>query len=94
MNNVYKPDIGTVISLNTGQVITGGTLLSIEVKKPSGALASWQGFIGADTRSVEHTILAGELDEAGDYILQAKLSLSGGTFRGKSVELPVLEIFT
>jgi hypothetical protein len=93
MSNVYKPDIGTVISLNTGQVITGGTSLSIEVKKPSGATASWAGSIGADTKSVEHTIVSNDLDEAGDYILQAKLTLGGGTFRGKSVRLPVFEIF-
>lgn len=93
MNNVYKPDIGTIISLNTGVVITGATGLSIEVKKPSGATASWSGTIGADTKSVEHLIVALDMDESGDYILQAKLTLGGGTWRGKSVKLPVLEVF-
>jgi len=93
MSIVYKPDIGTVISLNTGQVITGATALSIEVKKPSGALVSWAGAIGADTKSVEHTIVANDLDEAGDYVLQAKLTLGGGTWRGASVELEVRDVF-
>jgi len=93
MNKVYKPDIGTVISLNTGQVITGATALSIEVQKPSGATASWAGAIGADTKSVEHTLVSGELDETGDYILQAKLTLGGGTWRGESVKMEVRDVF-
>lgn len=93
MSTSYKPDIGTVVSLNTGVVITGASGLSIEVKKPSGTVASWAGAIGADTKSVEHTIAANDLDEAGDYILQAKLTLNGGTWRGKSVVYTVKDIF-
>jgi len=93
MSNVYKLDIGTVISLNTNVVISGATALTVEVKKPTGAVVAWAATVGADTKSVEHTIAVGELDEAGDYILQAKLTLGGGTWRGKSVQLSVLEIF-
>lgn len=93
MNNIYKNDIGTVISLNTGQVITGATSLSIEVKKPSGATASWSSSIGSDTKSVEYTVAPGVLDESGVYTLQAKLTLGGGTWRGNSVQVNILENF-
>lgn len=92
-NVVYKGDIGTVISLDTGITITGATAVTIECMKPSGAVQSWIGAVGTDTRSVEHTIVAGEFDEIGNYILQAKLSLGGGTWRGESVKLLVKDVF-
>lgn len=93
MTKIYKSDIGTIISLNTGATITGATGISIEVKKPSGATASWAAVVGMDTVSVEHTIATNDLDEAGDYIIQAKLTLGGGTWRGESVKLEVRDIF-
>lgn len=93
MSIVYKPDIGTVISLNTGQVITGATALTIEVKKPSGTVASWPCTIGVDTKSVEHTVVANDIDELGSYLLQSKLTLAGGTWRGATVVLEIKDIF-
>lgn len=93
MSKIYKSDIGTIISLNTGQTITGATAISIEVKKPSGAIASWTAVVGADAMSVEHTVVAQDLDEVGGYILQAKLTLSGGTWRGASVNMEVKDNF-
>ena len=93
MSKIYKSDIGTIIQLNTGATITGATGISIEVKKPSGATASWTAVVSTDAMSVEHTIGALDLDEAGDYILQAKLTLGGGTWRGASVKMEVKDIF-
>lgn len=93
MSASYKLDIGTIISLNAGAVITGAIPVSIEVKKPSGAVASWSGAIGADTRSVEHVIASGDFNESGDFILQAKVTLNGGTFYGKSVVYKIKEVF-
>lgn len=93
MSGIYKGDVGTIISLNTGVVISGATALSIEALKPSGAKVSWSGIIGDDTKSVEHVITAGELDEAGDYIVQAKLTLGSGIWRGASVTLKILDAF-
>ena len=92
-NTVYKGDIGTIISLDTGIVITGATAITIEVLKPSNIVSHWASIIGADTRSVQHTIVTGEFDEIGTYILQAKLTLAGGTWRGESVKLVVRDIF-
>ena len=53
----YKPDIGTVISLNTGVDISTGTLFSIEVKKPSTTAVSWAATLGADHYSVEQALI-------------------------------------
>jgi len=94
MSNIaYKNDVGTVILLDTGITITGATNLSIEVLKPSNTTVSWAGTIHTDNRSVKHTVASGGFDEVGTYILQAKLTLGAGTWRGESVKLIVRDIF-
>ena len=90
----YKPDIGTVISLNTGVDISTGTLFSIEVKKPSTTTVSWAGVLGADHYSVEHTIIVGDFTEAGTYTLQAKVTTPLGVWYGNSVTLVVKDTFS
>lgn len=92
-NIVYKGDVGTVILLDTGISIVGATNLSIEVLKPSGIESSWTSSIHTDNRSVKHTVAVGGFDEVGTYILQAKLSIGGGTWRGESVKLIVKDKF-
>lgn len=92
-NVVYKGDIGTVILLDTGMTITGATGITIEVLKPSNTTSSWPGTIHTDNRSVKHTIVSGEFNEVGTYVLQAKLTLAGGTWRGESVKLIVKDHF-
>ena len=94
MASSYKPDIGTVLALNTGAVITGSTTVTVEVKKPSGTTASWPAVVGSDTYSVEHTVTFGDFSEAGTYILQAKIIIGGNTWYGSSVNYIVLEAFT
>ena len=93
MSDSYQADIGTVISLNTGTVITGANSCAIEVKMPSGTVVSWPGVVGVDTQSVEHTIVAGDLLEIGQYLLQAQVSLGGGTWYGKTVSYLVKDAF-
>lgn len=92
MTTSYKPDIGTVISLSVGSVITGATV-SIEVKKPSALTSSWPGVVGADTQSVEHTIIAGDLTEGGTYTLQAKVIIGSYVWYGASVAYVVKDLF-
>lgn len=89
----YKPDIGTIISLNTGVTITGATV-TIEAKKPSGVTASWGAVISTDNQSVEHTVVAGDFTEAGVYNLQAKVSLGGNLWYGNTTQLTVKSLFS
>lgn len=92
-NIVYKGDVGTVILLDTGMTITGATAITIEALKPSGVVSHWTATVHTDNVSVKHTIVSGEFDEVGNYVLQAKLTLAGGTWRGESVKLIVKDIF-
>lgn len=94
MSNIaYVGDIGTVILLDTGIIITGATALTIEALKPSGAISHWTATVHTDNRSVKHTIVSTEFDEPGTYILQAKLTLGGGTWRGESTKLVIKEFW-
>jgi len=94
MGTIYKNDIGTVISLNTGINISSASTVSIIVKKPSGgATVTWTGTKGSDNMSVEHTVLTDELNEVGHYKLQAKIVMSSGTWHGETASIQVKDQF-
>lgn len=96
---MYKTDLGAVVHMNiieneTGAavVVTGATAITIEVQKPSGATASWPATVGADTTSIEHTIVSGDLTETGNYLLRPKFTLAGWSGRGRAAVVEVLEL--
>lgn len=101
MSTLYKGDVGTVISLNTGINISTATTVSIIVKKPSGGTPlTWAATIGADNMSVEHTIgtgvlgLESALNEVGHYKLQAKVVMPSGTWHGETTSIQVKDNFS
>lgn len=67
-------DTGTVISLETGVVLTGATV-SIRVKKPSGIVVTWPAVTNG-TR-IETTTTSESLDEPGVYVLQGVIQNLG-----------------
>jgi len=90
MNKVYVNDVGTVILLDTGVDLSGGTL-SIKYRKPDGATGSWSGTI-ANTSSgagkgISYTTVAGDLSVSGAWKLQAHAVLPNGTWSGETVTL-------
>ena len=90
--NSYLPDIGTVISLNTGATLTGATV-TIEVKRPDGTTVSWPSTVDVDGQSVDHTIVAGDFTVSGAYTLQAKVVSGANIWYGASVKLLVEDLF-
>ncbi len=92
MSKVYTGDTGTVIVLDCGQNISTATARSIAVRKPDGSSTSWAA-VGEGTDSIKHTSLAGTFDQAGDYQLQAVVTLPSGTWRGETVALHVYSPF-
>ena len=94
MGKIYKTDIGTLISLNTGINISSASSVSILVKKPSGgAIVTWVSVIGSDNMSIEHTILTDELNEVGYYKLHAKVVMPSGTWHGETATIQVKDAF-
>ena len=89
---VYIGDTGTVITLDCGQDISAATARSIEVRKPDGTTASLAA-TASGTTSIRYTTLAGTLDQAGQWVLQAKVTLPSGVWLGASAELSVYRPF-
>ncbi len=88
----YVGDTGTVITLDCGQDISAATARSIAVRKPDGTTTSWSAS-ASGTDSIQFTTLAGSLDQNGTWLLQAVISLGGGTWRGETVQLVVFARF-
>lgn len=88
MSKVYVGDTGTLIVLDCGQDISAATARSIEVRKPDGATVSWAAS-ASGTNSIAFTTLAGSLDQAGEWLLQASVTLPSGKWLGETVALQV-----
>lgn len=76
MANVYKDDLGVGFEVETGVDCSAtGLVLTLEVIKPDSHTASWVAAIkGGDNSVLTYTSASGDLDQAGEYKLQAKLA--------------------
>jgi hypothetical protein len=88
----YVGDAGTAIVLDCGQDISAATARSIEARKPDGTTASWPAY-ASGTTAIRFDTLAGTLDQAGRWRLQAKVAMPSGEWRGETVELAVYAEF-
>jgi hypothetical protein len=89
---IYVGDTGTVITLDCGQDISSATVRTIEVRKPDGTTASWTA-AASGTDSITYTTQAGTLDQHGEWVLQAKVTLPTGVWLGASVAVTVYRAF-
>jgi hypothetical protein len=92
LSKVYLGDTGTLLVLDTLQSLAGATAVSIEARRPNGTTVSWAGTVVESTK-VQHTSLAGTFDLAGDWKLQARVTLPTGTWAGEAVALRVYRLF-
>jgi hypothetical protein len=84
----YVGDIGTEILLDTKVDLMGGTDAKIKVMKPDGSTIEWDAAI-KDITKLSHVIAAGELDQAGTYMLQASITLGSWKGRGETAHMRV-----
>lgn len=88
MSKIYVGDVGTLVQVETGQDLTGATSLTLEVRKPGGALTTWaatpQGTKLLYISSVE------SFDQSGIWKLQSRVILPSGAWRG---ETAIFEVF-
>ena len=49
--------------------------------------------VASGTNSIRHDVLPGALDQPGTWVLQAKVTLPAGTWRGRSVPLRVHAVY-
>lgn len=88
----YVGDTGTVITLDCGTDISGASALVIKVRKPDRTTTTWTA-TASGTDSMTFTTLAGTLDQAGTWRLQAMVTLPSGQWLGETAELEVHKAF-
>ena len=92
MSKVYTGDTGTVIVLDCGQDVSTATVRSIAVRKPDRSTTTWSAVAEGNNR-IKDTSLAGTVDQAGEYRVQALVTLPSGVWRGETVALNVYSHF-
>lgn len=91
-SKVYLGDTGTVITLDCGQDVSSATARAIEARKPSGDVVSWTASAsGAD--AISYTTDDDDIDEVGDWRLQAHVTTAAGEWLGETVTLRVYPAF-
>lgn len=84
---VYLNDVGTIIQVDVGSDITGATIHSIKYIKPDGTTGSWDATVS--TQFLRYTTIEDDLDQAGEWVVQAKVALTGGIWHGEITRFDV-----
>ncbi len=95
-NYIYVGQSNLRIWVSTGADITGQTLATIEVRKPTGSQTSWTATVdNASTGGIYYDLLSvGALDIKRDWRLQAKIVYSDdSTSYGKTTVMKVFGLF-
>lgn len=77
MAKVYQDAVGTVIRINMGTDVSAATAVKYEVMKPNGAEEEWTAALdGDDEECIVYTVVATDLDQVGEYLIQPKLTFA------------------
>lgn len=93
-DKVFVGDIGTAIILDCGEDVSAGINPRIAYQKPSydGVSGEWVAEV-YQSNYLKYVTVDGDFDEAGDYRVQAKLTLSSWTGRGETAIFKVYNVF-
>lgn len=89
----YVGDTGTEIIVDTCDDITTATLVKLMVQKPDDTIVEWVGSV-YDTTKIRHVVVAGDLDLAGEYLVQAYVQMPSWVGRGNNTSFKVNEPFS
>jgi len=100
---IYQGMIGVGVRLDTGIDLSTATLLEIRVKKPSNTFVTWPATVytyldgsgnTVTTQSITYTTVEGDLDELGEYILQAYVERPSEELLGDAIAVTVLPSYS
>lgn len=91
MSKFYKNSIGVSVIVDTS-LDTAGATLELIVKKPDDTTVTWTG-IAEELTKIKYVIQLGDWDQAGTYLLQAKITFADKILLGETVQFEVLEQF-
>jgi hypothetical protein len=93
-SKLYQADEGTVFQVDVGTDISAASTTDLKVRKPDGTLASWVGAANGSTNTqIDYTIVTDDLDQLGQYRLQAHVVTNSWTGRGETASFTVHEAF-
>jgi hypothetical protein len=92
MSKTYVGDTATRITLDCGTDISASSARSIEARKPDGSVVTWSATLSG-TNSLYFDTVTDTLDQPGDWLLQAEVTLGAGVWRGETVTLRVYPHF-
>jgi len=88
MSVIYVNDIGTELILDCVVVISTATVMKVYAKSPTGVNKTWTAVLHGTT-SVKYTLLAGDINTAGKWRVQAYVEMPGWKGRGEWAEIDV-----
>lgn len=92
---IYKGDTAIVFRLDTGvDNLDIATKIEIHVLKPSGLEVTWTAVQYGTTSEITYTSTVGDLDESGNYILQAYIEWGTNIHYGDTTTIVVYEPLT
>jgi len=92
----YKGEIGRVLSQTTGIDWTGYTARQVKIRKPSGTVITKTDadviVDDAPTGQIHIVSATGELSEAGEYLMQAKVTIGSNILYGPLTSFDVEDV--
>lgn len=92
MGKIYVGQVGVLVSLDTGDTLTGATTTEIKYRTPTNIVGTWNAGVSGTSLTFT-TTQATDLSFAGTYKLQAHAAGSGWDLLGETVDLEVYRAF-
>lgn len=86
---VFLNDIGTLIRVDVGSDISTATVHQIKYIKPDGASGAWDATVS--TQYLQYVTVEDDLDQIGEWIVQALVTTPSGTWHGEVTRFDVLK---
>jgi len=94
MSKIYQDDVGTVFEVDVGDDLSSATTTDLKVRKPDGTTTTWTGTKdGVVNSQINYTIVEDDLDQVGEYLLQAYVVTPTWTGRGETAAFVVSSSF-
>jgi len=92
MSVIYKGTVGLKLSFESTNSLAGASVVRIYARKPSGTTLAWNGTVELD-RYITYVTQDGDLDEAGEWVMQPYVESGGWKGRGQAVSVPIYDDF-
>lgn len=97
MAKIYQSSVGVQLDFDTKvdpATLKTATSVNVAVTKPDASTTSWSATVITDTSRVRHTIVSGDIDIVGKYLLQPVLNFAAGAVvKGETVTIQIYAPF-